>query len=95
MDIRRVFGLNMRRLRLSAGLSQEAAADLVGVGRTHQGAMERGQQNVTLLILAQVARALGCSWTDLLDVASARSFAASHTATKRSRRTQKSKGPAR
>jgi transcriptional regulator with XRE-family HTH domain len=95
MEIRRVFGLNMRRLRLSAGLSQEAAADLIGVGRTHEGAMELGQQNVTLLILAQVAQALGCGWTDLLDVAAARSFATSQTATKRSGRSQKSKSPAR
>ena len=57
MDIRKVFGLNMRRLRLAAGLSQEDAAEIIGVGRAHAGAMERGQQNVTLLILWQVAQA--------------------------------------
>ena len=59
MDIRKVFGLNMRRLRLAAGLSQEDAADTIGVGRAHASAMERGQQNVTLLILWRSRRRWG------------------------------------
>jgi len=91
MDIRRVFGLNMRRLRLSAGLSQEAAADLIGVGRSHEGSMERGQQNVTLLTLDQVAEALGCDWGELLDKDEAKSFGASKSVTKRTRRARTGK----
>ncbi|HEY2010848.1 MAG TPA: helix-turn-helix transcriptional regulator [Rhizomicrobium sp.] len=86
MDIRKVFGLNMRRVRLAAGLSQEAAAEIIGVGRGHASSMERGQQNVTLLILWQVAQAFGCRAADLLDEAAARAFAASLTGTKAPRR---------
>ena len=82
MDIRKVFGLNMRRLRLAAGLSQEAAAEIIGVGRAHAGSMERGQQNITLLILAQVAQAFSARPSDLLSEDAARGFAQSGSATK-------------
>jgi transcriptional regulator with XRE-family HTH domain len=86
MDIRKVFGLNLRRVRLAAGLSQEAAAELIGVGRSHASSMERGQQNVTILILWQVAQAFRCRAADLLDEGAARAFAASLTSTKAPRK---------
>lgn len=86
MDIRKVFGLNMRRVRLATGMSQEAAAEIIGVGRAHASSMERGQQNVTILTLWQVAQALGCRAADLLDEGAARAFAASLTSTKAPRK---------
>ena len=67
MDICKVFGLNLRRIRLAAGLSQEAVAERMGVDRAHVSSMERGQQNVTLLTLWQAAQALGCRAADFLD----------------------------
>ena len=67
MDIRKVLGLNMRRIRLAAGLSQEAVAEGMGVDRAHVSSMERGQQNVTILTLWQAAEALGCRTVALLD----------------------------
>jgi len=67
MDIRKVFGLNMRRMRLAAGLSQEAVAASMDVDRAHVSSMERGHQNVTLLTLWQAAEALGCRAADFLD----------------------------
>ncbi|KAA5601828.1 helix-turn-helix transcriptional regulator [Blastochloris sulfoviridis] len=67
MDIRDVFGKNLLRLRKQAGLSQEGVADLAGVDRAHIGAMERGEQNVTLLTLWQVAHALHVRPADLLN----------------------------
>jgi transcriptional regulator with XRE-family HTH domain len=67
MDIRRVFGQNMRRFRLAADLSQEAVAERMGVDRAHVSSMERGQQNITLLTLWQAAEALGCRAMDFLD----------------------------
>lgn len=67
MDIRVVFGTNMRRLRLAAGISQERVGELMGVDRAHVSSMERGQQNVTLLTIHEAAEALGCRSADLLD----------------------------
>ena len=66
MDIRHVFGENIRRFRVQAGLSQEAVAELMGVDRAHISSMERGQQNVTLLTLWHAAQALGVKPVDLL-----------------------------
>jgi transcriptional regulator with XRE-family HTH domain len=67
MDIRQVFGENLRRFRVKAGLSQEAVAERMGVDRAHVSSMERGQQNVTLLTLWHTARALGVKPVDLLN----------------------------
>lgn len=66
MDIRILFGSNLRRFRLIAGISQEAVAERMGVDRAHVSSMERGQQNVTLLTLWHAAEALGVRPADLL-----------------------------
>ncbi len=62
-----MFGRNMRRYRLLAGLSQEAVAERMGVDRAHVSSMERGLQNVTLLTVWQAAEALGRRSAELLD----------------------------
>ncbi len=67
MDIRRLFGTNMRRFRLAAGLSQEAVAVRMDVDRAHVSSMERGQQNITLLTLWEASQALGVKPAALLD----------------------------
>ena len=67
MDIRKLFGRNLRRYRLAAALSQEAVAERMGVDRAHVSSMERGQQNVTLLTIWQAAQALGRKPAELLD----------------------------
>ena len=67
MDIRRLFGANLRRHRLAAGLSQEAVAERMDVDRAHVSSMERGQQNVTLLTLWEAAQALGVKPAALFD----------------------------
>ncbi len=67
MDIRRVFGRNLRTHRLEAALSQEALAERIGVDRAHVSAMERGQQNVTIITLWHAARALDIKPAALLE----------------------------
>ena len=67
MDIREVFGANLQYFREKAGLSQAALADRMGVDRAHIGAMERGQQNVTIITLWHVAEALDVKPAELLD----------------------------
>ncbi|MBR1024652.1 helix-turn-helix transcriptional regulator [Bradyrhizobium viridifuturi] len=69
MDIRRIFGANVRRYRVAAGLSQEAVAVKMGVDRAYVSGMERGQQNVTLLTMWHLSEALGVKPADLLDEA--------------------------
>jgi len=67
MDIRRVFGGNVRRYRLAAHLSQAALAERMGVDRAHVSAMERGLQNATLITVLQVSQALGVRPAALLE----------------------------
>jgi transcriptional regulator with XRE-family HTH domain len=67
MDIRKVFGQNLRRYRLAAGLSQEGVAERMGVDRAHVSSMERGRQNVTLLTVWQTAQALNRRPAEFLD----------------------------
>ncbi len=67
MDIRRIFGANVRRYRVAAGLSQEAVAVKMGVDRAYVSGMERGQQNVTLLTMWHLAEAFNVKPADLLD----------------------------
>ena len=67
MDIRRIFGANVRRYRLAAKLSQEAVAERMGVDRAYVSGIERGRQNATLLTVWQAAEALGVRPADLFD----------------------------
>lgn len=66
MDIRKVFGANVRSYRLAAGLSQEAVAIRMGADRAYVSAIERGRQNATLLTIWEVAQALGVRPADLI-----------------------------
>lgn len=66
MDIRQLFGRNLRRLRAEAGLTQATLAERMGVDRAHVSNMERGLQNVTLLTMWDAAEAIGVSPASLL-----------------------------
>lgn len=67
MDIRKVMGANARRFRTRLKLSQEAVAERMGVDRAYVSAVERGVQNMTLLLINGLAEALDVEWIDLLD----------------------------
>ena len=49
---------NLRRLRGQRGFSQEMAAEKCGLHRTYVGAIERGERNVTLTTLQEIAAGL-------------------------------------
>jgi transcriptional regulator with XRE-family HTH domain len=57
---------NLRRLRLSAGLSQEALASLAGIHRTYLSSVERGERNLTISNVFRIAAALGVDPRELL-----------------------------
>ena len=66
MNPRVVFGRNMRRIRKARGHSQEKLGELSGLHRTYVGAIERGEQNVSLLNIVQIATALRVPVSDLV-----------------------------
>lgn len=59
-------GNSIRRLRKERGISQEHLALLAEVDRSYVGRVERGDNNVAILTLAKLAKALGVSLAKLM-----------------------------
>ncbi len=60
--------INIRQLRMAAGLSQEALALSADVDRTYVSQIERGIGNPSLLILCRLCDVLDVAVADLLVV---------------------------
>lgn len=63
--IRNKFGKQVRNLRRERRWSQEDLADNSGVHRTYIGAIERGEQNVSIDNIIKLAKALDVSLEQL------------------------------
>ena len=66
-SLARDLGARIRALRIEAGLSQEALADLCKLDRTYVGGIERGQRNPSLRNIQRIAVALDVSIANLFD----------------------------
>jgi transcriptional regulator with XRE-family HTH domain len=60
------FGAALRRLRLSAGLSQEQLGFEAGVQRNFISLIELGQNQPTISTISKLARALGLKASELV-----------------------------
>lgn len=65
MDVKSVFGQNVRRIRRTRGYSQEELAERAGLHRTYVGSIERGERNVSLYNIVLLARALDVPASEL------------------------------
>ena len=63
--IEQKFGERVRRLRQARRLSQEKLADISNIHRTYLGGIERGERNPSLKNIAQIAKALGVTLSEL------------------------------
>ncbi|MFY0677559.1 MAG: helix-turn-helix transcriptional regulator [Neptuniibacter sp.] len=52
------FGQRIRAIRKEKGLSQESLAALADIDRSYMGHIERGEKNITLTKIYQIAKAL-------------------------------------
>ncbi|MDX6806147.1 helix-turn-helix transcriptional regulator [Terrihabitans rhizophilus] len=66
-DVRLGVGLNVRRCRLAAGLTQASLAERMGVDRSYVSGLERGHRNPTVLTLWHLAEVLNVRVRDLVD----------------------------
>lgn len=53
-------GSRIRAQRKRIGMTQEALALAAGVDRSYYGAVERGERNITFVVLYRLCRALRC-----------------------------------
>jgi transcriptional regulator with XRE-family HTH domain len=66
MDMRRLVGQNVRRIREKRGLTQEQFADRSGFSQQYISGLEGGHRNPTVVTVYELAVALGVSHMDLL-----------------------------
>ncbi|MDO8273398.1 MAG: helix-turn-helix transcriptional regulator [Gammaproteobacteria bacterium] len=66
MNLALLLGKRIRLLRKAAGFSQESLALACGLDRSYMGRIERGEVNITVVTLCQIACALNCSAKELL-----------------------------
>lgn len=65
-ELQKIVGRRLREQRESLGLSQEAMAERLGYHRTFLGSVERGERNLTLASVEQLATSLGVPALDML-----------------------------
>ncbi|MFH0986400.1 MAG: helix-turn-helix transcriptional regulator [Candidatus Omnitrophota bacterium] len=62
----RKFGAAVRKLREAKGFTQEAFAYHIGIDRSYQGKIERGEASVTLHKIGLIAKSFGLARWELL-----------------------------
>ncbi len=66
MDMRKLVGQNVRRIRLEKGLTQEQFCNLSGFSQQYVSGLETGRRNPTIVTIYELAKALGVSHLDLV-----------------------------
>jgi transcriptional regulator with XRE-family HTH domain len=65
-DLAVQFGCKLRAKRKDLGISQDKMALLAEIDRSYAGRIERGEVNITLEKVYQLAEVLGCDVKELL-----------------------------
>lgn len=66
MDMRRLVGRNLSRIRREKGLTQEQLSERSGLSQQYISGLERGGRNPTITTLFEIASALEVSHVDLV-----------------------------
>jgi transcriptional regulator with XRE-family HTH domain len=66
MDMRKLVGRNVKRIRQEKGLTQEQLADLSGFSQQYISGLEQGRRNPTIVTIYELAAALGVGHMDLV-----------------------------
>ncbi len=66
MDMRRLVGRNVRRIRENKGLTQEQFSEISGFSQQYISGLEQGRRNPTVITVYELAVALGVGHLDLL-----------------------------
>ncbi|HEV7341611.1 MAG TPA: helix-turn-helix transcriptional regulator [Sphingopyxis sp.] len=66
MDMRKLVGWNVERLRRAQGMTQEQLAERSGFSQQYISGLENGRRNPTVVTLYEIADALGSTPVELL-----------------------------
>ena len=66
MDMRKLVGRNVRKIRLRVGLTQERFAKRSGFSQQYISGIEKGRRNPTIVTIYEFAKALGVTHMDLV-----------------------------
>lgn len=66
MDMRKLVGRNLARLRRERGLTQEELEVRSGLSQQYLSSLERGRRNPTVITLYEIAQALEVSHVELV-----------------------------
>jgi transcriptional regulator with XRE-family HTH domain len=66
MDMRKLVGRNIKRIRQEKGLTQEQLAEVSGFSQQYLSGLEQGRRNPTIVSIYELATALGISHMELV-----------------------------
>ena len=66
MDMRRLVGRNLLRIRKSKNVTQEKLAEMSGFSQQYISGLEQGQRNPTVVTVYELSLALGVNYIELL-----------------------------
>jgi transcriptional regulator with XRE-family HTH domain len=66
MDMRKLVGRNVKRIRQDRGLTQEELAERSGFSQQYISGLEQGRRNPTIVSIYELATALGVSHMELV-----------------------------
>ena len=66
MEVKKLVGWNIRRLRVAQELTIESLAGEVGLDVSYLGQLERGEVNVGVVILDRLAKGLGVKVAEMM-----------------------------
>jgi transcriptional regulator with XRE-family HTH domain len=66
MNMRKLVGRNVKRIRQKKGLTQEQFAEVSGFSQQYLSGLENGRRNPTVVTVYELAKALGVSHLELL-----------------------------
>lgn len=66
MDMRKLVGRNVLRIRKSKDITQERLAELSGFSQQYISGLEKGLRNPTVVTIYELSQALGVNYIELM-----------------------------
>jgi transcriptional regulator with XRE-family HTH domain len=66
MDMHKLVGKNVRRVREKTGLTQEKLSEISGFSQQYISGLEQGRRNPTIVTLYELSQALGVTHIELM-----------------------------